>query len=690
MAADRAVEFNQQLEEHRSNLTANQLKRARKKRAKLFQQALTASLADGCQPAAKRTKFSDDEWPEPSMSSQLQDGSTCKQQQQQQQDDSLCHTAEGRLAEHEAEPGSTLSGAATQQAAAAAAGSHVEQQQQQQQGKKRRSKHRKPPLAGLKLLQPRSGSSQQVDFRAGGSARHAADMSDVWKALQHQALSQQQQQQQQQEQSLGDCAASAPAPLYMGNTQQPAAAAAAAEAAPAAAAAAAAGVAAISSHPAACSSASIGPCRTDLSGELAVIKQELSSNGSVDHASCNSSMMHLAMPGPSSSYDAGSSHSRGMEQLLQQQEDSAAVQQQQQRKKQRPSFQYGNYHHYYGYRIGPSGFEDARLKVLDASWFRGADVLDVGCNEGLLSLALAVGCCCRSMTGVDIDPALVAKACTNLSRTRSELTQQMRAAVAARDAYASSRRLALPPPQAAQPAAAAPDGPLSIVAASSAALLGNSSTAAGRQQPQQLEQQQQQQQHAQPEQQQEQAQLDAQQQQHPPQQQQQQWQDQRDQFRQLTARVQRLSAQIKALTRVGFKAGNWLEQGCASNKYEVVTCFSVSKWVHLNWGDDGLMRLFHKFYRCLAPGGLLVLEPQPWKSYQAAVHKQGGTSAPFYKPEQLKLRPEGFVGFLTQRVGFKLVQQLSAVSQAAGPGAVPVKGFDRPILVLRKPAALAN
>jgi 7SK snRNA methylphosphate capping enzyme len=94
--------------------------------------------------------------------------------------------------------------------------------------------------------------------------------------------------------------------------------------------------------------------------------------------------------------------------------------------------------------------------------------------------------------------------------------------------------------------------------------------------------------------------------------------------------------------------------------------------------------------RCLAPGGLLVLEPQPWKSYQAAVHKQGGTAAPFYKPEQLKLRPEGFVEFLTQRVGFDLVQQLSAVSQAAGPGAVPVKGFDRPILVLRKPAALAN
>jgi hypothetical protein len=60
---------------------------------------------------------------------------------------------------------------------------------------------------------------------------------------------------------------------------------------------------------------------------------------------------------------------------------------------------------------------------------------------------------------------------------------------------------------------------------------------------------------------------------------------------------------------VSFKAGNWLEQGCASNKYEVVTCFSVSKWVHLNWGDDGLMKLFHKFYRWV-PLLLLLLLPR--------------------------------------------------------------------------------
>lgn len=28
---------------------------------------------------------------------------------------------------------------------------------------------------------------------------------------------------------------------------------------------------------------------------------------------------------------------------------------------------------------------------------------------------------------------------------------------------------------------------------------------------------------------------------------------------------------------------------------------SVSKWIHLNWGDQGLRRLFHKVFRMLSP-----------------------------------------------------------------------------------------
>jgi hypothetical protein len=91
--------------------------------------------------------------------------------------------------------------------------------------------------------------------------------------------------------------------------------------------------------------------------------------------------------------------------------------------------------------------------------------------------------------------------------------------------------------------------------------------------------------------------------------------------------------------------------------------------------------------RCLAPGGLLVLEPQPFKSYKNAVHKPGVAAAPFVDLTRLKLRPEAYADFLVQRVGFELVTQLEAVSDGAGADAVPLKGFDRPIIVLRKPAA---
>jgi len=77
--------------------------------------------------------------------------------------------------------------------------------------------------------------------------------------------------------------------------------------------------------------------------------------------------------------------------------------------------------------------------VLEPSWFKGADVLDVGCNEGLVTLALAVGCGCRSVTGVDIDGVLVAKACKNLSRSRTQLTQQFKETAAAAAAVRCGR-----------------------------------------------------------------------------------------------------------------------------------------------------------------------------------------------------------------------------------------------------------
>lgn len=42
---------------------------------------------------------------------------------------------------------------------------------------------------------------------------------------------------------------------------------------------------------------------------------------------------------------------------------------------------------------------------------------------------------------------------------------------------------------------------------------------------------------------------------------------------------------------------------------------SVTKWIHLNWGDIGIKRFFKKVYRHLKPGGKFIVEPQPFSSY---------------------------------------------------------------------------
>lgn len=74
-------------------------------------------------------------------------------------------------------------------------------------------------------------------------------------------------------------------------------------------------------------------------------------------------------------------------------------------------FIHGNYHSYYGYRLGQAFSEDPRLELLERAWFRGRRCMDVGCNAGLVTLSLAARFGVRSMVGVDIDQHLVRRAC---------------------------------------------------------------------------------------------------------------------------------------------------------------------------------------------------------------------------------------------------------------------------------------
>jgi len=53
---------------------------------------------------------------------------------------------------------------------------------------------------------------------------------------------------------------------------------------------------------------------------------------------------------------------------------------------------------------------------------------------------------------------------------------------------------------------------------------------------------------------------------------------------------------------------------------EIVTfCrFSISKWIHLNGGDEALKTFFRRVYNVLESGGTFILEPQAWETYAKA------------------------------------------------------------------------
>ena len=95
------------------------------------------------------------------------------------------------------------------------------------------------------------------------------------------------------------------------------------------------------------------------------------------------------------------------------------------RKNRNACFRYGNYHRYYGYRVGET-LEDHRVAHFQDEWFTGKRVVDIGCNEGLVGLSIAVRCAPASMLGLDIDNHLVKKAKDKLERLRRAAGKQAR------------------------------------------------------------------------------------------------------------------------------------------------------------------------------------------------------------------------------------------------------------------------
>jgi len=98
--------------------------------------------------------------------------------------------------------------------------------------------------------------------------------------------------------------------------------------------------------------------------------------------------------------------------------------------------------------------------------------------------------------------------------------------------------------------------------------------------------------------------------------------------------------------------------------------FSISKWIHLNWGDEGIAKFFQCAFDVLKPGGKFILEPQGWSTYGKVKRMDNKLKE---TANSLKLRPSDFpemlkeIGFHYENVGI------------AGEG-----GFSRPVDIYSK------
>ncbi|XP_046389888.1 7SK snRNA methylphosphate capping enzyme bin3-like isoform X2 [Ischnura elegans] len=277
------------------------------------------------------------------------------------------------------------------------------------------------------------------------------------------------------------------------------------------------------------------------------------------------------------------------------------------------NYQYGNYNRYYGYR-NPSHSDDNRLQYLRQDLFEGKDVLDIGCNVGHITLVIARDLGARSVIGMDIDKKLIEAARNNV--------RHYVGTCGPRSKHRSGNRH--PTPVALKQEEKFP--------ASMPILYGP---------------------------------IDA-------------------GYSHLTAKPSDVlkreeSKGFEFPQNVQFVQGNYvldcdLLLETEQPKFDVILCLSVTKWIHLNWGDDGLKRAFRRMFMQLRPGGKLILEPQAWASYKK---KKNITETVSQNYHRISLFPQKFTQYLLSEVGFRKCEVLGMPQH-------PSKGFQRPIQLFYK------
>ncbi|KAF9971722.1 hypothetical protein BGZ73_005251 [Actinomortierella ambigua] len=116
------------------------------------------------------------------------------------------------------------------------------------------------------------------------------------------------------------------------------------------------------------------------------------------------------------------------------------------------------------------------------------------------------------------------------------------------------------------------------------------------------------------------------------------------------------------------------DQDADDGLWDVVLGFSLTKWIHLHHGDEGIKRFFHKVYKSLAPGGIFLMEPQKFSTY----NKRAKLMPEMYETYfSIQFKPDQFEQFLLEQVGFRRAVHLGRLDSKA-------KNLNRPIVMFCK------
>ena len=140
---------------------------------------------------------------------------------------------------------------------------------------------------------------------------------------------------------------------------------------------------------------------------------------------------------------------------------------------------------------------------------------------------------------------------------------------------------------------------------------------------------------------------------------------------------------------VYFKVENFLTDQHSMRQYDTITwsislfflipSFSVTKWIHLNWGDKGILLLFLKVYALLKQHGIFILEYQQWSSYHKKCHYSKTLEDNY---STIKIHPEEFP-LILQKMGMQMISNRRP-TLSPGINHSVTKGFNRNIAVFKK------